>query len=565
VKVGLFALVAVMAAIALVSSSGAAAGRATVTAASLSTREAASTYLVRLGLNPDGFVIERGARNYAGPSCPGKGWTCTQATRVLQIATGASSVNQSETCSSDPNGVVTNEPGDCEIVQVSRGESSNYATCEQLSGTTQKCVIFQTSASGGNSATVIQTIGASADDSEQNFTQAQDATQYAGIDQTSGSGANTVSFQQQIDLTLDISHFYTNEASQRQDALQQLSLTQRSGSGSNSAGCGDRSDSQSLTETATATAEDGGTFTQLQNTQASEPNTNAGITQHSSAGGANCASLSQSNTLGETVDGYPSTVTQTQGTTQGGMNSYADQQSSGVSTWSNDQTENQTQNSVPIESLSQTQNGPMWADPPQTGNEGDTSNLIQNSTQNASSYAAQDNQAYIYCDSAGNCSGSQSIQQSDADPEQGCPGDNSCNMGLIVVDGNEATCGPDSSDPNTTCPPPPGPPPLPQKPSSGTPPACYLIGSIPGQSIAVEVQDDQGLQDIAETHTNATVVIPAYSAGTTDPVIVTATKDMPNKSSSLKLVITDVAGLTTTCDPVLPAVHKAKHRRSPHH
>jgi hypothetical protein len=31
-------------------------------------------------------VIQRGALNYAGPSCPGTGWTCTTATKVVQVA-----------------------------------------------------------------------------------------------------------------------------------------------------------------------------------------------------------------------------------------------------------------------------------------------------------------------------------------------------------------------------------------------------------------------------------------------------------------------------------------------
>ena len=50
-------------------------------------------YLRSIGVDPRDVVIQRGHRNYAGPHCPGKGWNCTRATRVVQIAT-ASGQNQ---------------------------------------------------------------------------------------------------------------------------------------------------------------------------------------------------------------------------------------------------------------------------------------------------------------------------------------------------------------------------------------------------------------------------------------------------------------------------------------
>ena len=46
------------------------------------------------------LVTQRGARNYAGPNCPGKGWNCTTSTRVLQIST-SSGQNKVE-CSRGP-------------------------------------------------------------------------------------------------------------------------------------------------------------------------------------------------------------------------------------------------------------------------------------------------------------------------------------------------------------------------------------------------------------------------------------------------------------------------------
>jgi hypothetical protein len=44
------------------------------------------SYLTSLGIDPAGVVIQRGVLNYAGPSCPGTGWTCTTATKVVQVA-----------------------------------------------------------------------------------------------------------------------------------------------------------------------------------------------------------------------------------------------------------------------------------------------------------------------------------------------------------------------------------------------------------------------------------------------------------------------------------------------
>src|SRR3954466_3543834 len=80
----------------------------------LSTRAGVTQYLLAHGIDPTGMVIQRGARNYAGPTCPGKGWTCSHAARVVQISSDA---NQFE-CTASPAGLVapTNR---CSIVQIS--------------------------------------------------------------------------------------------------------------------------------------------------------------------------------------------------------------------------------------------------------------------------------------------------------------------------------------------------------------------------------------------------------------------------------------------------------------
>src|SRR5690242_5941404 len=52
----------------------------------LSTPPAVTAELTSLGADPSAAVVQRGLRNYAGPSCPGSGWTCTTATTVVQVA-----------------------------------------------------------------------------------------------------------------------------------------------------------------------------------------------------------------------------------------------------------------------------------------------------------------------------------------------------------------------------------------------------------------------------------------------------------------------------------------------
>lgn len=52
----------------------------------LSTDQAVAAYLLSIGVDSGGVVIQRGLKNYAGPFCPGAGWNCTTATRVVQVA-----------------------------------------------------------------------------------------------------------------------------------------------------------------------------------------------------------------------------------------------------------------------------------------------------------------------------------------------------------------------------------------------------------------------------------------------------------------------------------------------
>lgn len=92
-----------------------------------------------------------------------------------------------------------------------------------------------------------------------------------------------------------------------------------------------------------------------------------------------------------------------------------------------------------------------------------------------------------------------------------------------------------------------------------TPPSCALTGVIQGppKQIQITVQDsDGGLAGppngvVVTGSTNATVSIPPYTAGDTNPLVVTATKIDQTQGSSVALQVTDVAGNVANCDPAL--------------
>lgn len=545
IKWGALAIATTVAATALVSSAGAAPQGASSATVNLSSRAAASSYLRSLGLNPHRFVIQRGTHNYAGPNCPGKRWTCTTSTRVLQVAQQAGRTN-SANCG--PSGtIITDQPQDCEVVQVNT-DGSNTAVCNQSSGdpnASQDCDLFQTnSGGGGNTVTVSQNISPEGG-TPQNMTQATDIRQ----DNTSGSNNATIS---QV-----VSASTSGCCNPSQDASQSLSLTQNTTTGDNHAD----DVNQSLSESAFSSTSEGA-ITQSQNTGAKSPNTNTGITQNSNSegGGANSVTLTQSHNLSEIASGSPSSVNQLQGSPNGGMNSVVDQTSSGQSTLSTTQTETQDA-SVDVAStvpVTHTQYGPQWADP-QQGNSSDSSNLSQSSTQTGAGTGLQSDQEYAYCDSVGVCNVGQGVTQNGQSFGNSCNDQQHCFTGLIGANGQQVPC-------TGACPPPQPPPPPLENPSNTTPPSCALIGTQAGppKKILIQVQDAQGLANITVAPiTNATYTIdPSSYAGSTSPVVITATKTDQSQGSFVRLTITDTAGQRTICDPIVPAVKTHKHKHA---
>lgn len=547
-KWGALAVAVLGAAVMLVSSAGAADQSL---AAQLSTRAGATLYLVQHGLDPAGFVIQRGAHNYAGPKCPGAGWNCTTSTRVLQISNHAGRSNQAD-CSGS-SGVVVDTATDCEIVQSNNG-GPNTATCDQESSdgnVSQKCVIFQTNSGGPNTATVSQVIGATVTDGS-----SQSVHQYLGINQqntTADNVVNDATTVQDQSVTQAISLSVSGGFHQSQDALQEISLTQNSTSGSNDA----NALTQNLTENAQSSANDGQVISQNQNTAATSPNTNAGISQTTDAG-QNSAILNQAHNLTELATGDSTGIVQAQGSSSGGINSHVDQHDNGdngFSTFSGSQSEHQTQNVDGGTIKGQTQIGPMWGDP-QGSNLDDSFNVTQNSSQSNSSSgngptAGQHDEMYISCESSGGCSGGQGMDQNDHSQSDGCSA-SPCNKQIIdlaTTDCGAAHC--------TNFPPPPDPPTKPQG-GNGSP-TCVLNATIAGppKQIKIEVQDPSGVSNInVDQATNATVDVPSGYQGSTDPIMITATKDVQTQGSFVSLSVTNANGDTTVCDPFIPAVHK---------
>jgi hypothetical protein len=95
-----------------------------------------------------------------------------------------------------------------------------------------------------------------------------------------------------------------------------------------------------------------------------------------------------------------------------------------------------------------------------------------------------------------------------------------------------------------------------------TAPICRLIsyqGGPPTQ-IGIEAQDlESGLNEISVIEAdNAGVTVPSFSNGSTEPIVITATKINQSLPSQVKLAVGDLAGNCTLCDPILTHVLTGK-------
>jgi hypothetical protein len=87
------------------------------------------------------------------------------------------------------------------------------------------------------------------------------------------------------------------------------------------------------------------------------------------------------------------------------------------------------------------------------------------------------------------------------------------------------------------------------------PPACAITAVVAGppKQLQITVQDTgRGLQSIVVTMSvNASTPVPAFTPGTKDPVVVTATKVDQGSGAQIALQVTDLAGNVTNCDPLV--------------
>jgi len=443
----------------------------------LMTNDGVIKYLVSEGIDPKGVVIQRGSQNYAGPHCPGKGWHCTSAKRVVQLSFapnnpggggGGSGTNQFM-CTESDDGSQTS-PNECLIVQSSSGTDNN-ATCVEKIGDptgTQSCRIYQLNTTGANDAVVQQSIAAAAAPSN-----TQDATQVTEIGQWNAGGSNSAQVNQDLKESQSVSLAKNAPAiTQQQDGHQTASVGQHSGTGDNTAKV-----LQSLQLKASATG--GTSITQRQDTSGSDANSNAAVYQNSdqdslatpTSTGTNNAYVFQSNDLNAS-GAKTGSLNQQQGANDTGLNVYVDQRSTGVSTTQLNQNEHQSLGASQVGTLSQLQIGPMWADPNQANNPANTFTSSQSSDQNAGSNADQEDNEYGECGSSGTCKMTQKVANDKQNGTNSCVG-SSCDISLTASsgEGGVQTC----SDSECFS----GAPPTPPDPLASGGNFCEFLGDAP--------------------------------------------------------------------------------------
>jgi len=455
---GIFRLgLVLVASVALVSASGAGTSAAkSGTRIDVSTRASIVHYLRSIHVNPKGVVIQRGLRNYAGPSCPGRAWRCARTQHaVVQIAR--------------PGGMnrFLCRTARCAVLQVAAAASRNSATCIKTTGLGASCSITQSN-SAGNTALIWEDAGKLTG-------LTQTAVYSASIVQQSGSGANLACVHQSIFIDGSTTNTRSAGATVTLEAHQSIFVKQDSTSGSNTAenaanpspgvyACASTAMSQDQKLTSTATSK--GMVTQNENAAQSpcpdgvsgdnanmcldiEQNQSTGF--KGSASGANSATFLQTNSLSATANS-PTGVGQTQSSVNptgpgGGLVGTVNQDSSGLSTATATQSETQCEDAAKTgltkdqcdpsdpdfaeapSSLTQNQYGPVGlakfshkrrgrhfyktlkglGTATQTGNPGDMFTINQSSTQNndQGSGSTQTNTVQGDCSTPGNCTDTQ--------------------------------------------------------------------------------------------------------------------------------------------------------------
>jgi hypothetical protein len=324
-----------------------------------------------------GVVRQVGARNYAGPNCPGAGWNCTTSTRVLQIATaGGANVAQ---CT---NGIVDTSAGQkCTIEQHG---TNNTARCfERVNSpdASQLCDITQTGAR--NTAIVDQQIVGTNNASERGD---QTATVTQGAADAGAASLNNVQVNQRVMQNSGGNGNDPAATSQDQEAYQIAEVTQfASGTGSNQSNITQSEDqfahgsavqTQSMTPNGTDCAPAVGAF---------GPHICANVAQHGE-NGKNTNALNQS--LNQRADSNSAAADQTQGSFGGGIDGQIHQDTTVGGSGSSTNTANQSKRqleSAPAGAI-QTQIDPIscCGFASQVGGTGNSETIHQNADLHAS-------------------------------------------------------------------------------------------------------------------------------------------------------------------------------------
>lgn len=413
----------------------------------ISTRSGVIHYLRSIHVNPRGVVIQRGARNYAGPTCPGKRWRCTSTKHaVVQVAATGGKNTYSCTGSS------------CAVIQVAAAPTAtNTAKCIKTTGLSGTCTINQSSTSANNVAIVLQLAGKMSG-------LTQTATYSAQITQrTTGAGAfNKACVLQQVNIDASTVARRGTPVNVNLAAHQTANIMQDSATGDNTVqaattsttgACAAAGSPLTQTQILTSTATGGGPITQNQNSVDTGPNIALDIKQNQSAGflgtatGKNVAKSDQTNTLSAIANTPVGPVNQTQSSANGGILARVNQDSTDISTANATQTETQCEDAhttaestchtanpdPPGYSLTQTQFGPMrkdLGDSSQTGNNGDSFTVIQNSQQDNDTQSGQTNviSGGFHTDGTGTVSQTATVDGQTSTNTQGGSGDVSGSM-----------------------------------------------------------------------------------------------------------------------------------------
>ena len=318
-------------------------------------------YLNSIGIDLGSVVIQQGQFNYAGPNCPGAGWNCTTANKVVQLAPAVLPAANIVDCSPAVS-VTFLGLDECVIVQSSVSslvEADNDALCDFQSASgdaKQKCRVKQSSKNGNNRMEVRMRI-------TQRGESPQTAEQEATIDQVSGTGYNTAKIMQTIQQTLDTTQ--TAAVTQSQNARQAATVSQMSTSGKNS------SDVQQNHFQDEAAKSDGSVM-QEQNTDPSfGRNLEADVTQTSTTGDimSNLRQVIRQNQNADSQAGCTVMCSQAQGNPSGGLDGKVTQSTDdpGVLRSTSTQDERQIQDATTAGTLMQTQEGPEFCCSTQNG------------------------------------------------------------------------------------------------------------------------------------------------------------------------------------------------------